>query len=181
MEPVTVATPLDRAEVVASLVAAFRDDPVLRYLFPDPERYPAQAAAFFGHLFDKRVGRNTIWTVAGGAATAIWEPPGGALPVTAPALPEETSARMHAYDTAVHDALPSGPFWYLGVLGTRPGHGGRGWARAVMGAGLDRAAADGLPAVLETSKPANVEFYRRGGWEVVATLADPLPIWIMRH
>jgi hypothetical protein len=50
-----------------------------------------------------------------------------------------------------------------------------------MGEGLRRAAADGLPAVLETSNPANVEVYRRAGWEVVRSVTEPLPTWIMQH
>jgi hypothetical protein len=49
-----------------------------------------------------------------------------------------------------------------------------------MSVGLRRAAADGLPAVLETSKPANVEMYRRAGWHVVRTVNEPLPVWIMQ-
>ncbi|MFG1884452.1 GNAT family N-acetyltransferase [Micromonospora sp. NPDC049102] len=71
--------------------------------------------------------------------------------------------------------------WYLGVLGTHPDSAGRGWGRAVMRAGLARAAADGLPAILETSKPANVELYRRAGWEVVGSLAEPVPTWVMQQ
>jgi ribosomal protein S18 acetylase RimI-like enzyme len=81
----------------------------------------------------------------------------------------------------VHAALPTTPFWYLGVLGTHPDHTGRRWGHAVMSAGLRRAAADGLPAVLETSNPANVEMYRRAGWEVMRAVTEPLPIWIMQQ
>ena len=51
-----------------------------------------------------------------------------------------------------------------------------------MAEGLRRAAADGLPAVLETSNPANVEVYRRAGWEVVLVVpVGPLTVWIMRQ
>ena len=50
-----------------------------------------------------------------------------------------------------------------------------------MAEGLRRAAADGLPAIVETSNPGNVELYRRAGWEVIGTAEDPLPIWIMRQ
>jgi hypothetical protein len=35
--------------------------------------------------------------------------------------------------------------------------------------------------VLETSNPGNVELYRRAGWDVVRTLSEPLPIWVMRQ
>ncbi|NES26327.1 GNAT family N-acetyltransferase [Micromonospora terminaliae] len=182
---ITVATPADRGRVVDSLVAAFAADPVLTHLFPDPASYPGYAAAFFGHLFDKRVGRESIWTIGGGASVAIWEPPhpaepGRADPLTAH-LPADALARVRAYDEAVHAALPTGPFWYLGVLGTHPDSAGRRWGRAVMRAGLQRATADGLPAVLETSNPANVEIYRRAGWHVVREISEPLPTWIMQQ
>jgi ribosomal protein S18 acetylase RimI-like enzyme len=182
---ITVATPADRVPVVGSLVAAFTKDPVLRHLFPDEGTYPRYAAAFFGHLFDKRVAKRTVWTVAGGASVAIWEPPakGEDTPqdVLADQLPADVLARVRAYDDAIHAALPAGPYWYLGVLGTHPDHAGRRLGHAVMGEGLRRAAADGLPAVLETSNPANVEVYRRAGWEVVRSVTEPLPTWIMQH
>jgi ribosomal protein S18 acetylase RimI-like enzyme len=182
---ITVASTSDRARIVSSLVAAFPRDPVLRYLFPDEKAYPEQAAAFFGHLFDKRVGWQTVWTIGGGAATAIWEPPsagnGAADDDLAPRLPPDALGRMRAYDQAVHAEMPTSPFWYLGVLGTDPEYAGRQWGRAVMNCGLRRAAADGLPAYLETSKPSNVELYRRSGWEVVSALTEPVPIWVMRN
>ncbi|MET9022620.1 GNAT family N-acetyltransferase [Actinopolymorpha sp. NPDC004070] len=186
---IAVASPADRDRVLGSLVAAFPEDPVLRYLFPDEDTYPAYAAAFFGDLFDRRVHSRTIWTVADGASVAMWEPPstatGPADPAASPGdgldtrLPAEVWARVRAYDEAVHGALPTSPFWYLGVLGTHPDSAGRGFGHAVMNAGLRRAAADGLPAVLETSNPANVELYRRAGWQVTRTVDAPLPIWVM--
>ncbi|MGW3856308.1 GNAT family N-acetyltransferase [Micromonospora arida] len=189
---ITIATPADRATVVDTLVAAFVKDPVLRCLFPDEETYPRYAAAFFGHLFDKRVHRKSIWTIGGGASVALWDPPTGqpaagaaAAPAAAHGLPEvspypaDVQARVQGYDDVVHDALPTYPFWYLGVLGTHPDSAGRGWGRAVMRAGLDRAAADGLPAILETSNPGNVELYRRAGWEVMSFLPEPVPTWLM--
>ncbi|MEV6300558.1 GNAT family N-acetyltransferase [Actinoplanes sp. NPDC051861] len=178
---ISVATTSDRDEIVGSLVAAFSADPVLRHLFPDDETYPAHASAFFGHLFDKRVHRRSIWTVER-AAVAIWEPPRaatGSEAVVEPDLPADALLRMKRYDEAVHDAFPEGPFWYLGVLGTAPAHASRGWGRAVMQAGLSQAAAEGLPSVLETSNPRNVEFYRRLGWTVVAEVAAPVRVWVM--
>ncbi|MBM0234011.1 GNAT family N-acetyltransferase [Micromonospora sp. STR1_7] len=187
---ITIATPADRDAVVGSLVAAFVKDPVLRYLFPDEETYPRYAAAFFGHLFDKRVHRSSIWTIGGGASVAIWKPPAGQPTESSAAehgspeearYPADVLARVRGYDEAVHDALPTFPFWYLGVLGTHPDSAGRGWGRAVMRAGLDRAAADGLPAILETSNPGNVELYRRAGWEVAGSLSEPVPTWIMQQ
>ncbi|MFC4064520.1 GNAT family N-acetyltransferase [Actinoplanes subglobosus] len=179
---ITVATPEDRERIVDSLVAAFPGDPVLRFLFPRDDDYRREAPEFFGHLFDKRVNKATIWTVERGVSAAIWEPPGGSdVPAAEMRLSAEARVRMAAYDEAIHEAFPDEPYWYLGVLGTHPAAAGRRLGRAVMAVGLRRAAEDGLPAILETSKPENVELYRRAGWEVAAEFRDPLPVWIMRH
>ncbi|WBC17360.1 GNAT family N-acetyltransferase [Micromonospora sp. WMMA1998] len=182
---IAVATSEDRARVITSLVAAFGKDPVLRFLFPDDPTYPPYAGAFFGHLFDKRLPRGTIWTVGHGASVAIWEPPGAdgdrSDDDLAARLPAEALRRVRVYDRAVHAALPAEPFWYLGVLGTHPDHAGRGWGHAVMRVGLERAAADGLPAVLETSNSYNVEMYRRAGWEVLHGFVEPVPTWVLRQ
>ncbi|GIF08272.1 GNAT family N-acetyltransferase [Actinoplanes siamensis] len=183
MTEIALATPADRTKVLASLVPAFENDPVLRHLFPDDDTYPEHAAAFFGGLFDKRVGRDAIWIAEGGNAVAIWEPPADGTPPAAPGrgLPADVEKRIDAYDHAVHALLPDGPYWYLGVLGTHPDHRGRRLGHAVMAEGLRRAAAAGLPAILETSTEGNVAMYQRAGWEVVASTTDPLPLWVLAH
>jgi ribosomal protein S18 acetylase RimI-like enzyme len=183
---ITVATPADRTAVLESLVATFTVDPVLRYLFPDDATYPRYAADFFGNLFDKRMPLGTVWTIGAGGSVAMWDVPVSVGPAAEPShsvlpLPAAELGRVRAYNDAVHGALPAEPFWYLGVLGTHPRHAGRRWGHALLAAGLRRAAADGLPAVLETSNPGNVEVYRRAGFEVIGKETVPLPIWIMRR
>jgi hypothetical protein len=45
---------------------------------------------------------------------------------------------------------------------------------------LDLAAEAELPAFLETTNPDNVEFYKKIGWEISASLrVDSLAIWVM--
>jgi GNAT superfamily N-acetyltransferase len=181
---IVTATPEHRDAVLESLVATFTADPVLRYLFPDDATYPRYAAAFFGSLYDKRVPLGTVWTIGGGGSVAMWDAP-GASPTEESrpevALPAAELARVRAYDDAVHNAFPAEPFWYLGVLGTHPRHAGRRWGHALLAAGLRRAGAAGLPAILETSNPGNVEVYRRAGFEVIGKETVPLPIWILRR
>jgi GNAT superfamily N-acetyltransferase len=183
---IAVATPAHRASAIGSLVAAFANDPVLRHLFPEDDTYPRYAAAFFGQLFDKRVGRQTIWTIGHGTSVAMWDAPAAehqpSGDTLATQLPADALARVTAYNQTLHAALPTTPFWYLGALGTHPDHAGHRWGHAVMDAGLRRAAVDGLPAILETGNPANVEMYRRAGWEVISVVpAEPLTIWIMQQ
>jgi ribosomal protein S18 acetylase RimI-like enzyme len=178
---VLLATPDDRARVVATLVAAFRTDPAVRWMFPD-DTFDAHFTTFAGSRFDRRMPLGAVWTVDGGAAVAMWSPPGGDGGNAAEAYPAAVSERLAAYDAAVHDALPTGEHWYLGMLAVDPQFAGKGWGRAAMRPGLERAARDGMPIYLETSNPRNVGIYRGAGWNLIAETSVPdLPIWIMQH
>jgi GNAT superfamily N-acetyltransferase len=180
------ATGADRGPVIDTFMAAFVEDPALRFFFPGA-MYAEHAPAFIGALFDRRVGAGTIWVADGGVSVAMWDGPGTGSYAEPPAefdpppaqLPSGVRARLEAYDAAVLGMLPGGPYWYLGVLATHPDRAGQGLGRAVMAAGLREAAAAGLPAYLETTNPANVGLYRRTGWDVVAQVPEPLPIWVM--
>jgi len=203
------ATVADRETVVNTVVAAFVADPVFRYLFaaddaaaaPHSAGHPdrtdvsveqardlatgEQVAVFAGALFDLRVEHGTVWLVEDGAAVAMWSPPApgghaghlGPLP-----LPAGPAQRLAEYDRVVGGLIPAHRHWYLGVLATRPDAAGRGWGRLVMAQGLRAAAADALPAYLETASDSNVELYRRSGWQVAATATvGPLAVRVMAH
>jgi DNA-binding transcriptional MerR regulator/ribosomal protein S18 acetylase RimI-like enzyme len=172
---ITVATPAERDAAVATFVAAFAEDPALRWFVPDDAAYPAQAAEIGAELFDLRVGHGSVWVADGGAAVAMWDPPR-----TRPAEPAPQPGRFGRYQAVMHAKMPTTPHWYLGVLAVHPQRRGQRLGRAVMAAGVARAEADGLPAYLETSNPRNVEIYRSAGFEVVEHLmVDDLPVWIM--
>jgi GNAT superfamily N-acetyltransferase len=178
MTGVRLATSGDRTRVLDTLVTAFAADPVLRYLFPGDAEYRSGAAMFFGALFDKRVAAGTAWVAEDGRAVAMWDDPDATGSSDLSGLDAAVLTRVAEYDDAVHAALPSTPFWYLGVLGTHPDVAGRGWGRALMSAGI--AAAGDVPCVLETSNPANVGFYGRSGWQVIGAIDHPVPTWILR-
>lgn len=177
---IRVASSDDRDQVLGTIVRAFAADPFLRFMLPDDDDYAAHAPDFFGALFDKRAPAGTVWTAGDADAVALWDAPGadGDIHVE---LPPSALAVMAQYDDAVHGAIPDERHWYLGVLATDPAHAGRGLGRAVMRSGLARAAAEGLPAYLETTNPGNVALYERAGWRVETQLAHPLPIWVMRQ
>ena len=188
---VVPATAAHRGRVVDTVVAAFRADPAFRFFFPDDATYPELAAQFAGYLFDRRLPTGGAWVVNGGSAVSLWDRPGTTSAdqgtAVAPAspvleLPADVQARMGTWDATVHHLLPADPHWYLGVLATDPTQAGRRWGRAVMEHGLARAAAEGLPAYLETATESNVDLYRRSGWEVVGTqVVGPVTAHVMRH
>src|SRR5436190_22977722 len=66
----------DQPRAIAALVSAFIADPVERWLYPTPFAYltgfPAFVAAFGGAAFEQE----TVWSLDGFAAVAMWLPPG---------------------------------------------------------------------------------------------------------
>lgn len=177
---ISIATMEDRERVLSAVSSAFRNDPFLRRLFPDDADYAAHAPTFFGALFDKRVGAGTIWMADAASSIAMWDGP-GSMPLPVLDLPKPALQLLSEYDDAVESAFPDDRHWYLGVLATDPLQAGRGLGRAVMRAGLARAAAEGLPAFLETTNEQNVPLYERAGWMVAAELEAPMRIWVMRQ
>jgi GNAT superfamily N-acetyltransferase len=191
MPVVRRASVADRARTLATIVAAFSVDPVVRWLLPDDATYPARARAFFGFLFDVRVAVDGAWVTDGAEAVALWTPPGEPAPeweerswdwVAAELTPDEID-RCDRWDAAVAPHHPTTPHWYLGVLATAPEHQGRGLGPAAAQPGIDAARAAGLPAFLETGVARNVVLYERLGFVVTGVIDEPgLPMgWCMRR
>ena len=181
-----LAMPRDRDRVVDTVVRAFVADPAFRHFFPDDATYADDAAAFAGWLFDRRVGHGTVWVADGGAAVAMWEPPHPARAAdgAAPELtvPDPVRRRLDDYEHTVHRVLPAQPYWYLGVLATAPEQAGRGLARAVMAAGLDRAHTDRVPSVLETTNRDNLALYEHLGWTVHDSIVvGSMTVWVLTN
>jgi GNAT superfamily N-acetyltransferase len=167
----------ERDRTLATVVDAFRGDPLVRWYFPDDACYDRSAAAFFGVLLDSRIAGGEVWVVDGLDAVSMWIPPGGNLvgPETVAAayadvvsgLPDPAPDRITVADELVDALLPREPHWYLGVLACRPGCRGRGLGSLVSAPLLAAADRAGLPVALETSTTDNVDYYMRRGFAVV--------------
>jgi len=191
MTEVRTATMDDRDAIVATVVAAFRDDPAWEYMVGAGT--PA-AAAFARALLVPRLEAGTAWVaLSDGAvgAVAMWdraapEPRGGSAEWWAAFADEvgpEVAARVDRYDAVIKTKAPARPYWYLGVLATHPDVQGRGLATAVVQPAFARAEQEGWDCWLETSKPANKDFYRRRGFtdSVEVDFPDGPPTWWMRR
>jgi ribosomal protein S18 acetylase RimI-like enzyme len=177
----------DEARVIATLVSAFIEDPVERWLFADPLQYlthfPAFVAAFCGAAFAHR----TAWMLADFAAVALWTPPGAQLaddPIIA-ALSNGVPPEQHADTFAVLEQMdaahPTFPHWYLPWLGVDPTRRGTGLGGELLEQCLAIVDADRLPAYLETPNPRTISFYQRHGFEVtdIATAGECPPVTSM--
>lgn len=164
----------DQATVIGTLVSAFIDDPVERWLWPEAREYltyfPAFVAAFGGEAFS----HETVWTLEGFAAVAWWIPPGvepdGEAIVAV--LEESVSAERLQDTLGVLEQMDAGhpkdPHWYLPWLGVDSPHRGAGLGGQLLKRCLEVVDADHLPAFLETPNPRTIPFYESHGFKVTS-------------
>jgi GNAT superfamily N-acetyltransferase len=181
------ALPDDQTGVVATVAAAFAQDPGWAFLFG--EEYEALVTHFVAASFDIRVASQDVWVTDDLAAVAMWDSPGKSVAESAHAegvwaryrarAGEDAFERLVLYNGAVDAASPAEPYWYLGVLATHPQRQREGLATAVLTPVLDKADQLGLACCLETSTAENRRFYERRGFtqstEIV--LPDGPPTW----
>ncbi len=187
---------VDMQAMVATLVGAFRDDPVARHLFPEPlERRPGMEHIFrMGLRHGRRHGRVDVSECGG--AVAIWfHPPNeratlwrqleAGMLATPFVVGWKATRRMMRYERFVERArslaMPS-PHFYLFSIGVSPELQGRGLGTGLLRMGLDRARAGNLPCYLETSQPRNLPLYEKHGFRVIRDGRLPgadLPVWCL--
>ena len=165
----------DRARTVATLVSAFRDDPVERWLYPlerdYDEFFPQFVAAFGGAAF----AHDTVWRAGGFAAVAMWFSP-GVEPATDEIVRvlETTVDAGRLSDTMLaleqmDAAHPGFPHWYLPWLGVEAGYRDAGLGGTLLSHCLRVVDESVLPAYLETPNPRTIPFYERHGFRVTGS------------
>ncbi len=180
----------DTGPLAAMLARAFEEDPLTRWLHPDPRSRPRRARRTFAVRLRQLAPQDEVWTTPERSGAALWALPGRwrddlvaslrFLPLLPPLLPR--LGRIAQATTAIEAAHPRVPHFYLSVLGTDPAAQGRGVASALLRPVLDRCDAEGLPAYLETSTQRNVAWYARHGFLVREHLALPggaPPLWTL--
>lgn len=181
----------DVDELSALLSRAFHDDPVWTWMQPDPTRRTRLFAAMIRHHHFAGGGMHVARRGAAIGAAALWDPPNRweHKPFeqlrAAPSLLRALGVRLPRalrLDSAAQAAHPEEPHWYLAVIGSDPTVRGGGFGQALMSGGLSRCDAEHAPAYLESSKPENVPYYERFGFEVTGEIVVPngptlIPMW----
>ncbi|NND75140.1 MAG: GNAT family N-acetyltransferase [Ilumatobacter sp.] len=191
--------PIRRAELSeigrlgVTAMRAFVDDPVMRWLYPDDERFLAPGGEIFRPAMLRWLAHREVWTTDDGVALAVWLKPGRPELDVDPAAdepppPPDLAQRFELLGPLMTANTPPEEHWYLQLLATHPDWQRQGLGAALMAVQFERADAEGLPCYLETETPENVAYYRRHGFEVRrewdidpdATLGAPGPhMWGM--
>lgn len=173
---VSAVVPADRARAVATVALAFASDPMMRWSFPDPDRYFGVARAFIDAFGGHAVDHGSADQAGDFAAVALWLPPGVApngevmgaiIEANMPADRLQDGGGLVEQMNRFH---PKEPHWYLPLIGADPAQQGKGFGTALLEYAMHRCDQDRLPAYLESSSPKNVPLYERFGFEVMGTI-----------
>ena len=162
----------EQARAFATLVSAFTDDPVERWLYPEPQQYlthfPEFLRAFGGRAFEE----HSVWNLGEFSAVALWLPPGtepdghAIITVLTESVAPDKHFDMFSVLEQMNAAHPGYPHWYLPWFGVEAALQGKGLGGQLMKACLGVVDASHLPAYLETPNPRTISFYERHGFEV---------------
>ncbi len=189
-----LATAADIDGMAGALALAFEDDPLMRWLFgSEPPRPVRFATPFFAREGARHLRHGHVYTIDGTPGAAYWEPPGHwktqvrdvlrLAPLMVRGMGGRTMSALRGLGRmeTIHGQQPP-EHYYLAVLGTRPDRQGAGLGSALLAPVLERCDSEGIGAYLESSKEANIPFYRRHGFEVVGEVQFPsgptvFPMW----
>lgn len=183
---ITVEDP-GNLEVAEILSEAFHDDPVLNWIKDSPAFVPFCMELLLPPFIPS--GLTYMDTQRRGAA--CWIGPQDKLrwPFTPSNLLKMARIggpsalyRMARSGWKTEKFHPREPHYYLFMIGARPDYQGQGVGSALLSHMLRRCDREQMPAYLENSKAANLDFYRGHGFQVqreIRFASGAPPLWLM--
>ena len=184
---IRLATAADVEAVARSLAIAFQDEPVSRWLVPDPveraELWPGQLTI----LIERAIDHGAVYTTTEHAGVIVWLD--RTRPIPAP--PADHRARLaracgrwiDRFDH-VHALLdrhhPTAPHHYLAVGGVHPDHRSTGLHTAMLRVHLELLDRNGIASYSEVSNPVVLDLAQRHGYRRMGdpfTLPDGTQLW----
>jgi ribosomal protein S18 acetylase RimI-like enzyme len=185
----TTVRPVDGPRAIATLVAAFETDPVLRWFFPEPDLYREHFPSVLQLFGGEDLATATVDCTTAYEGAAIWLAPDAEIDEEAvgglveQAVAAERLEDVFAFLGQMDEHHLREEHWYLPFIGVDPAHQGQGHGSTLLRQALGRCDRDQLPAYLEASTPRNRALYERHGFVVTAEIrvADSPPLWPMRR
>ncbi len=191
--------PEQRQRAADVLTRAFHDDPIERYVFPDPVERDRANQFMFAAVVHDCLAHGAVITDSRMAGVACWLAPGkthltlvgmllqARLGVALALLRFRGQDRnrfqaVYNHIGEVHERVMPRPHWYLLALAVDPAFQGQGVGGKLVQPMLAQADATGVPCCLEPVEERNVAFYQRRGFEIIHH--EPVsmhggPVWYM--
>lgn len=184
----------ERLDVLASTFGrAFVNEPMMLWPMGLAGDVADPLTRCFRYFLEEALRLGVVWEVADGKGAAVWVSPPRAHAWEAAdpwsqarigALTDDGGQRYDDFWAWVDSRTPDEPLWLLDSIAVAPACQGRGLGSTLIAAGLDEAAAAGVPAFLSTGTRRNVDTYGRCGFRVTEEADAPgggPHIWFMRR
>ncbi len=172
-----------RTEATAGTLArAFADDPVMNWIFADPETRFENITTFMRIACERSISVGHAYEVLGGGGAALWCPPevrfftdemGLTFYEMLQAISDDHAQLVLAGLKPMGESHPDEPHFYLADVGVEPGAQGNGYGATLVDRVLRTCDNEGIVAYLESSNPRNLSLYERAGFEVSAEIQLP--------
>ena len=176
MATVKVASMSDEERVISVIALAFAADPVVRWVWSEPQDYLKHFPAFVKAFGGKAFATGSAFYLDDFSGAALWLPPNVSFDeqVLAETLQATFPAEIQVEGFAAFEQMakyhPAEPHWYLPVLGVDPSRHGQGLGSLLIQNVLNKCDLENKSAYLESSNPKNIPFYKRHGFEVLGTI-----------
>jgi|SRR6266536_1045980 len=166
----------DEEALIDTIILAFSSDPVWRWCWPEAHAYLQHSARFIRAFAGNAFTNEGAYCSDDHAAVCLWLRPNvQSDEVTLGEIMQTTmsdTVRTDLYGVLEQMATyrPTGPHWYLPIIGVDPSRQGAGYGSALMNYALQECDREHLPAYLESTNARNVPLYRRHGFEVVGKI-----------
>lgn len=162
---------------------AYTNDPLMRWIFPQPRDRADCVAAYLGIQLERYADNGSVHLIGDPAVgVCVYEPwpaDGNVDPEVLPTVDGLLGAligpmraqEVHASLRQLEALGPSEECIYLRDLAVEPGHQGTGHGSQLLEMCLISAKRRRLPVKLDTTNPVNVDFYRRQGFAVVGEMS----------
>jgi ribosomal protein S18 acetylase RimI-like enzyme len=170
------STEAENSRVIDSIVLGFSADPILRWLYPEPQKYltnfPTVTKLFGGRAFE----HNSAYHIRNYAGAALWLPPHvhpdeeGLTKIFQDSLDGAQLDEIFSIFEQMDSFHPDEPCWHLAFIAVDPAQQNKGYGSALMEHALEPVDSDKKLAYLESTNEANLSLYQRHGFELIGNI-----------
>ena len=171
----SVADPASKSRVITTLVAAYYDDPLIKWLYPDYQTYERVFPTLAEYLLISPLEQGYVHISEEVKGVAVWQ-------CSRKHSNENEIERFHKThlspeiyqsfceicDRLSQHFIKYGEFWYLQLLAVEPYHRRQGIGEAILRFSIKSVLEDKqLPALLYTNSMGAVNLYKRVGFKMI--------------
>ncbi len=189
----------DVKEAIMVAGAAFENDPIMVFTYPDDNERKQNSPHGFYMIYNYGIKYGLTYATSKNLeGITIWLPPNKAFPSTWAMMRHgafysmrkvglklkamKRTMTVFKYEDEKHKELAPFDHWYFQNIAVKPEEQGKGYGSLLISSMLKRIESDGLPVYVETNTEKAMSIYQKHGFEILEYVIIPetdVPLWCM--